>query len=88
MPCPCKGNLGQQILDSRSIQSPSTYLFQLPWERLTVVKPVPEAVEAMLDEVFGGSKVEPRIDCHLFQYGSPLANHLFTITLMRASKRY
>ena len=67
---------------------PSTYIFQLPWERLTVVKPVPEAVEAMLDEVFCSSKIEPRIDCHLFQYRSPLANDLFTITLIRASKRY
>lgn len=29
---------------------------------LTVIEPVPEAVEAMLDQVFCGSKVEPWID--------------------------
>jgi len=29
---------------------------------LTVVKPIPEAVEAMLNQVFCGTKVEPRID--------------------------
>lgn len=31
----------------------------------TVVKPVPEVVEAMLDEVLGRSEVEPRIDCSM-----------------------
>jgi hypothetical protein len=31
------------------------------WD-LTVVKPVPEAVEAMLNEVFCCSKVEPRVN--------------------------
>jgi hypothetical protein len=30
---------------------------------LTVVKPIPEVGKAMLDEVFGGSEVEPRVDC-------------------------
>ena len=30
---------------------------------LTVVEPIPEAVEAILHEVFGCSKVKPRIDC-------------------------
>jgi hypothetical protein len=30
---------------------------------LTVVEPVPEAVESVLDEVFCGAEVEPRIDC-------------------------
>ena len=29
----------------------------------TVVEPVPEAVEAILNQVFRCSKVEPRIDC-------------------------
>lgn len=28
----------------------------------SVVEPVPEAVESICDEVFGGSKVEPRIE--------------------------
>ena len=28
-----------------------------------VIKPVPEVVEAIRDEVFGGSEVEPRVDC-------------------------
>ena len=28
----------------------------------TVVKPVPEAIEAFLHQEFGGAKVEPRID--------------------------
>lgn len=32
-------------------------------ERLTVIEPVPEAVKAMLDEVFGGAEIEPGIDC-------------------------
>jgi len=31
----------------------------------TVVEPVPEVGEAMLDEVFGGSEVEPRVDCSI-----------------------
>ena len=35
----------------------------LHWIRLTVVEPVPEVGKAMLDEVFGGSEVEPRVDC-------------------------
>jgi hypothetical protein len=30
--------------------------------RLTVVEPIPEIIKTMLDEVFGCSKVEPRID--------------------------
>lgn len=30
---------------------------------LTVVKPIPKAVESVFDQVFGRSKVEPRIDC-------------------------
>ena len=30
--------------------------------KLTVVEPVPEAVEAVLDQVFGSAEVEPRID--------------------------
>ena len=34
-----------------------------PNEWLTVVEPVPEAIEAMLDQVFRCSKVEPWIDC-------------------------
>jgi len=29
----------------------------------TVIEPVPKAVEAMFDEIFCCSKVEPRIDC-------------------------
>jgi len=29
---------------------------------LTVIKPIPEAVEAILNQVFCGSKIEPRID--------------------------
>lgn len=29
----------------------------------SVVEPVPELVESIGDEVFGGSEVEPRIDC-------------------------
>lgn len=32
---------------------------------LTVIEPVPEVGEAMLDEVFGGSEVEPRVDCSM-----------------------
>ena len=32
---------------------------------LTVVKPIPEVGKAMLDEVFGGSEVEPRVDCSM-----------------------
>jgi hypothetical protein len=35
----------------------------LDYTRLTVVEPVPEVGKAMLDEVFGGSEVEPRVDC-------------------------
>ena len=30
---------------------------------LTVVEPIPEAVEAILHKVFGCSKVKPRINC-------------------------
>jgi hypothetical protein len=30
---------------------------------LTVVEPIPEAVEPILNQVFRGSEVEPRIDC-------------------------
>lgn len=30
---------------------------------LTVIKPVPEAVEAILYKVFGRSKIEPRVNC-------------------------
>ena len=30
---------------------------------LTVIEPVPEVGEAMLDKVLGGSEVEPRVDC-------------------------
>jgi len=29
----------------------------------TVIEPVPEAVEAVFDKVFGRSEVEPRVDC-------------------------
>ena len=32
---------------------------------LTVIEPVPEVGEAMLDKVFGGSEVEPRVDCSM-----------------------
>ena len=32
-------------------------------ERHTVVEPVPEAVEAVLDKVFRSTEVEPWIDC-------------------------
>ena len=31
----------------------------------TVIEPVPEAVEAILDQILGSSEVEPRIDCAL-----------------------
>ena len=30
---------------------------------LTIIEPVPEAVEAILYKIFRRSKVEPRIDC-------------------------
>lgn len=33
--------------------------------RLTVVEPVPEAIESMLHEIFGRSKIKPGIDCNL-----------------------
>ena len=29
----------------------------------TVIEPVPEAIEAILNEVLGGPEVKPRIDC-------------------------
>ena len=32
---------------------------------LTVIEPVPEVGEAMLDKVLGGSEVEPRVDCSM-----------------------
>jgi hypothetical protein len=34
-------------------------------EIITVIEPVPEVGEAMLDEVLGGSEVEPRVDCSM-----------------------
>lgn len=50
MPCPyCHKTVSFMQPDTRGL--------------LTVVEPVPEAVEAILDEVFGGSEVEPRVDC-------------------------
>lgn len=30
---------------------------------LTVIKPIPETIETMLDQVFGRSKIEPGINC-------------------------
>ena len=32
---------------------------------LTVIKPIPEVGEAVLDKVLGGSEVEPRVDCSM-----------------------
>lgn len=34
-------------------------------EGLTVVEPIPEIVEAIFYEVFGGAKVEPRVDWYI-----------------------
>lgn len=31
----------------------------------TVIEPIPEVGKAMLDEVLGGSEVEPRVDCSM-----------------------
>jgi hypothetical protein len=31
----------------------------------TVIEPIPEVGEAMLDKIFGGSEVEPRVDCSM-----------------------
>jgi len=31
----------------------------------TVIKPIPEVGEAVLDKVLGGSEVEPRVDCSM-----------------------
>jgi hypothetical protein len=31
----------------------------------TVIKPIPEVGEAMLDKILGGSEVEPRVDCSM-----------------------
>lgn len=28
----------------------------------TIIKPIPEAIEAMLNQILGRSKIEPRID--------------------------
>ena len=30
--------------------------------KLTIIKPIPEFVEAMLDQVLGGTEIEPRIE--------------------------
>ena len=31
--------------------------------RRTIIEPIPEAVKAMLYQVFRGTKIEPRVDC-------------------------
>jgi hypothetical protein len=31
----------------------------------TVIEPIPKVGEAMLDKIFGGSEVEPRVDCSM-----------------------
>jgi hypothetical protein len=35
---------------------------------LTVIEPIPEAVEPILYKVFGGSKVEPWVDCSVVSF--------------------
>jgi len=35
---------------------------------LTVIEPIPEAVESILYKVFGGSKVEPWVDCSVVSF--------------------
>lgn len=41
----------------------SIFLLEVAGVRLTVIKPVPETVEAIFYKVFCCSKIEPRINC-------------------------
>jgi len=65
-----KGLAAAQTTDIHSFALPSNletlgtfvYLYGNGMGGLTVVKPVPEAVEPILYQIFRRSKVEPRVD--------------------------
>lgn len=39
--------------------------WSIAWVYRTIIKPVPEFVEAVIDQIFRSSEVEPRINCSL-----------------------
>ena len=55
----------------QSMQSSSTKSRAWGAEQRTVIEPVPEAVEAILNEVLGGPEVKPGINCINLSAQSP-----------------
>jgi len=47
---------------------PESHLNTTRVGKLTVVEPIPETIEAMLNEVFCSPKIKPRVDWHLSEH--------------------